>query len=75
MLEAERLEAENAARKHLAQYVANRRKLVETFASIDPDAEFTNNAKGFLSKALQDQADFETNLVVAELARIPRQAK
>jgi hypothetical protein len=59
VLEIERREGEMAAREQMAAYVANRRKSHEALAKLDPEANYTSDAKRLLEKALQDQAEFE----------------
>lgn len=59
VLREERRRGEAAAREHLIQYVENRRKAYEAFASVSADAEFTQQAKQRLEKAERDLAELE----------------
>ena len=59
MFEDERADLAAATRERLAQYVDNRRKAYEAFAALDPDANYTKDAKRLYDKALRDQADYE----------------
>lgn len=61
-LREERRRAEATAREHLTRYVANRVKAVEALGRVDPDAQFTQDAKQRLEKAQRDLAEFEASL-------------
>lgn len=57
------IRAEEKSKELMAQYVANRRKSYEAYARLDPDSQFTKNAKELLDKATRDLEEFKARLV------------